>query len=92
MAPRHFGRGPDAQALERAGQEFHAFAAVLDETLAGRTWLVGDRLSYADFRVASVLPFAAEARLPLDGYRHIEDWHARLMDLDAWRSPFEGLD
>ena len=27
--------------------------------LAERTWLVGDRLSYADFRVASALPFAA---------------------------------
>ena len=59
--------------------------------LAERTWLVGDRLSYADFRVASALPFAARARLPLHQFTNVAGWHDRLNALDAWRDPFAGL-
>jgi glutathione S-transferase len=92
IAPRYFGRGPDPRALEQAGADFRTFATVLDDILASRTWLVGDRVTYADFRVASVLPFAAEARLPLAPHRHIVAWHDRLLALDAWRDPFDGLD
>lgn len=91
IAPRYFGRGPDPRALAQAA-DFHGFAAVLDGILADRTWLVGDRVTYADFRVASVLPFAAGAWLPLEPHRRIVAWHARLMELDAWRDPFDGLD
>jgi len=42
--------------------------------------------------VASVLPFAAEAKLPVGRHRNILKWHDRLNQLNAWRAPFEGLD
>jgi glutathione S-transferase len=64
---------------------------VLDAALAGRNWLVGDKLSYADFRVASALPFAAGAGLPLAEFPNVDRWHDRLLALEAWRAPFEGL-
>jgi glutathione S-transferase len=64
---------------------------VLEEVLASRTWLVGDRLTYADFRVATALPFAQAAKLPLETYGLIRAWHARLWALPAWRRPFDGL-
>lgn len=82
---------PDSGAIEAATGEFHRFARVLDSQLAGRAWLVDDRLSYADFRVATALPFAVQAQLPLDDYANIRNWHARLWKLPAWSSPFEGL-
>ena len=82
----------DEAAIEEATAEFHRFATVLDNALARRTWLVGDRLSYADFRVATALPFAEAARLPLAGYKQIMGWHDRLCQLSAWQNPFEGLD
>jgi len=71
--------------------EFATAASLLDQALRGRDWLVGGELSYADFRVASVLPFADIAGLPLANYPHVAAWHARLMQLDAWRDPFAGL-
>lgn len=40
-------------AIEEATADFHRFAGVLDDALSGRTWLVGDNPSYADFRVAT---------------------------------------
>jgi glutathione S-transferase len=63
---------------------------MLDDILADRVWLVGP--ADADFRVATALPFAEQARLPADGFSNIRRWHDRLMEIDAWRVPFEGLD
>lgn len=83
---------PDTEALREATGEFHRFAGVLEDALSTRTWLVGNALSYADFRVATPLPFAEAAKLPLQPYTHINGWHDRLCHLPAWKDPFEGLD
>jgi len=92
IVPRYFDRPVDRKVLDEAEADFRTFGAILDEHLADRTWLVGGALTYADFRVASVLPFAAEARLPLAPFRNIQAWYARLDAIDAWRDPFAGLD
>lgn len=78
-------------ALEEAEADFRQLGPILDDVLAGRDWLVGGRLSYADFRVATTLPFADAAGIPLNGYGNIRRWHDRLMQIDAWREPFAGL-
>jgi glutathione S-transferase len=52
---------------------------------------VGEELSYADFRVASALPFAEAAGLPLAEFQQMNRWHDQLLALDAWRAPFDGL-
>jgi glutathione S-transferase len=77
--------------LQEATGEFHRFAAVLDEFLSSRAWLVGERLSFADFRVATALPFAGISKLPVERYPHILAWHDRLRRIPAWDDPFEGL-
>jgi glutathione S-transferase len=92
VRPQIFNRPANDAALADAAAALHRFAPILDEILAGRTWLVHNRLSYADFRVASVLPFAGGAQLPVGGYRNIARWHDRLNEIDAWRAPFAGLD
>ena len=70
---------------------------MLDQLLASRTWLVGDRLSHADFRVASALPFATAAfataaGLPLAELPQMRRWHDQLLAIEAWRCPFAGLE
>lgn len=50
--------------------------AVLDEVLAGRTWLVGDRFTVADLNVASVLAIAAVAQIDLAAYPNVQRWLA----------------
>ncbi|TIU74544.1 MAG: glutathione S-transferase family protein, partial [Mesorhizobium sp.] len=49
-------------------------------------------ISYADFRMATFLPFNDAARLPLDDYPAIRRWYGRLEAIDAWRDPFQGLE
>ena len=81
----------EPQVLENALNDFRRFAAILDAHLGGRKWLVGDRISYADFRVATSLPFAAGAGLPLDEFPQVRRWNEQLLAIDAWRAPFAGL-
>ena len=88
---RSFMGGPDPGVVEDATNDFKRFAAILDSTLAGRDWLVGNKLSYADFRVASALPYAERGQIPLGTYANIRAWHDRLNQIDAWRDPFEGI-
>lgn len=92
VVPRYFAREPDEALAAAAEAELTPFTAVLDAALAGREWLVGEAPTYADFRVASALPFAAQAGIPLDGYANVLAWHARLERIEAWRDPFAGLD
>jgi glutathione S-transferase len=83
----------DPAKLEEALQEFRQFAAILDAHLAGRSWLLDDgELSYADFRVATSLPFAEKAGLPVAEFPNVARWHDSLMQLDAWREPFRDLE
>jgi glutathione S-transferase len=81
----------DPKVLEAALNDFRRFAAVLDAYLETRKWLVGDHVSYADFRVATSLPFATGAALPLAEFPHVRRWNEQLLAIDAWRAPFAGL-
>jgi glutathione S-transferase len=82
---------PDAAAVAQGMAGFHKHMPVLEAALQARDWLCGDSVSYADFRVATILRFHAEAGLPLADYPHAHAWHARLMQIDAWSDPFASL-
>jgi glutathione S-transferase len=88
VKPR-FGLGaPDPSAVEPALGWFRKFAAVLNDHLKGRQWLVGDGLTVADFSVAATLPYAEQARLPVDEFPEVRRWHDQLNEIEAWREPF----
>lgn len=78
--------------VEEGLAEFDSAAALLDKVLTDRDWLVGQTVSYADFRMACVLPYADLADLPLKRFANIMAWNARLFEIDAWADPFAGLD
>ncbi len=90
---RLYDQGPTDRAVLADGiARFHDAAPILDAHLAGRDWLVGDSPSYADFRMASFLPFNDIMRLPLADYPALAAWEARLRGLPFWDDPFAGLD
>ena len=82
---------PPEDELVKGEKDFRRHAVVLDAYLQNREWLVGDKISYADFRVGTFLPFASPAQIPIDEFQSIERWHNQLMELEAWRTPFAGL-
>ena len=90
---QRYALGPiDKERVEEGLRRFRAAAAILDAELSRREWLVGNSVSYADFRMATFLPFNDAARLPLDDYPSVARWYRQLDEIDAWRDPFKGLD
>jgi len=83
------GRGePDPSAVQEASDFFRKFAGVLDAHLATRDFLVGGKLSVADFSVGVLLPWAGEIDLPIEDFPNVVRWHGRMMTLPGWREPF----
>ncbi|HLQ17806.1 MAG TPA: glutathione S-transferase family protein [Tabrizicola sp.] len=86
----HIGpRGPEA--IAEGHRQFHESAPILELHLARRDWLTSGTPSYADFRMATFLPWNANMQLPLEDYPALAAWYARLEALSAWADPFEGL-
>ena len=76
---------PDAAFIARGEQNFARFAAVLDASLKGKTWLVGERLTIADFSVGGLVPSAERFGLPVKDFPDIVRWYRGLAALPAWR-------
>lgn len=90
---QRYAIGPvDDAAVARGLADFGRAARLLDSHLAGRDWLLDDGMSYADFRMAAILPFNDVARLPLSDFPAVAAWHGRLCELPFWTDPFAGLD
>ena len=79
------GGGPDPLELEKGARQVAQFAAVLEQHLAGRDWVVGDKLSLADFALAAPLMYTEQARLPVTQYPKLMAWFERIQQLDAWK-------
>lgn len=89
---QRYGLGPINQDKVEEGLDlFRTSAALLDAELSDREWLLGRSISYADFRMASFLPFNDAARLPLDDYPSVVRWYRRIEAIEAWSDPFKGL-
>ena len=94
VTKQRYGIGPVRQDVVRIGTERICLLGGHSGTASRRSGLARreQASTYADFRVACVLPFADLAGLPLADFPRVEAWHARLMEIPAWRDPFAGLD
>ena len=89
---QRYGFGPVDQDKVAEGEAmFHTSAKILNDHLEGRMHLLDSGLSYADFRMATFLPFNDVAGLPVADYPNLERWYEGLLKLSAWADPFQGL-
>jgi glutathione S-transferase len=80
------GLGPsDPAFIGRGEQNFARFAAVLNNSLQGRTWLTGERLTIADFSIGGLVPSAERLQLPIREFPEIVRWYEGLAALPAWQ-------
>ena len=82
----HSGEPADQALLDAAAPVFHRFAAVLNEHLGGRRWMVGDAPTLADISVAAPMHLHPAQRLPLESYPAILAWYERVASLDCWKA------
>jgi glutathione S-transferase len=76
---------PDAGKIEEALANFRRFAAVLNEHLDGKQYVVGDAMTLADLTLASSLMYAQPSEAPLAEFPNIQAWFSRISALDAWK-------
>ena len=84
-----FGIGPaDRESLKSAVPDLIRFAKVLDAHLEGRSEVACDRLTIADFQLASTATDWREAEMPFDTFPNIVRWLDRLSRVPAWVDPW----
>lgn len=79
---------PDRAALEGKADALQRSASVLDGHLAGRNYIACDRLTIADFQLASMATYWRESEMPLEGFQNVVAWIDRLMSMPAWADPW----
>jgi glutathione S-transferase len=81
----------DPAFISRGQQNFNRFAAVLNDSLKDKDWLVG-KLTIADFSVGGLVPSAERMGLPVGDFPEIVRWYKGLAALPAWREALAAKD
>jgi glutathione S-transferase len=79
---------PDTHSLTSKVPGLLRFANVLDAHLAGRAYVTCERLTIADFQLASMAAYWRESAMPLETSPHIVRWLDGLMRIPAWSDPW----
>ena len=64
----------DAKVIERAEKGLERPLAVLDQSLEGRDWLIGDAFSIADLNVAAVIALLGMVRFDYSAHSNVKRW------------------
>jgi glutathione S-transferase len=83
---------PDPAFVARGEQNFARFATVLNDSLKGKKWLIGDQLTIADFSVGAFVPSARRMELPVRNFPEIVRWYEGLAALPPWQDALAAKD
>jgi glutathione S-transferase len=86
---RTFVKDPDAGALAEFRRRAEAAWGVLNAHLAGRRYVVGERLTIADLSICGYLFWPEEIGVDWAAYPGIADWLARIRSEPRWEHPYE---
>ncbi len=78
------GSPADEEKRDGAMAQLRNLLAVLNAELHRKTYLVGDRLTVADFAVAGDFTHANNAHFPLNDYPNVARWLTAIEALPAW--------
>lgn len=75
---------PDQARVDQAKQDFYHYANILEKQLSGRDFITGEKVSLADYSVASMADFLDAAGVPYHSYPNMRAWLKRLETIPAW--------
>ena len=79
---------PDRPSLRDKVASVTRYAKVLDGWLAGRAHPACERLTIADFQLASMATYWRRAEMPLETFPNVVRWLDGLNELPAWANPW----
>lgn len=74
----------DTEKVAAATEDFHKYATVLDTHLEKKDFILGSKLSLADFSVAGFSEYFDTAKVPFRKYPNLVAWLERLDAIPAW--------
>lgn len=84
-----FGFGtPDTESLVQKVPDLMRYAKVLDDHLRDHTYIACNRLTIADFHLASMVTYWRESQMPIAFFPNLLRWVDRLMQIPAWANPW----
>ena len=87
MSVNHGGGPPDTQAIRAARSNIRYHLAYIGWLMRGRTWLAGERLSYADLAAAAHLSVADYlGDVPWNEDEGAKNWYARVKSRPSFRT------
>lgn len=86
---RTFDKSTDPAVLKFLRTRSEVAWGVVNAHLAGRTYVVGERLTVADLSMCGYLFFDDEIGVSWDDYPHLRDWLARIKSAPGWQHPYD---
>jgi glutathione S-transferase len=86
---RTFTKDPDPAVLKVFRTRAETAWGILDKHLAGREYVVADRLTIADLSLCGYLFFPDEIGVDWAHYPHVRDWLARIRGEPRWAHPYD---
>jgi glutathione S-transferase len=74
LEEKMFAEEPDQARIAAAEEQIKQPLTVLNDTMVGRDWLIGDAFSIADLNVASVLSLAGLVQFSVSEYANVDRW------------------
>ncbi len=86
---RTFVKNADPAVMAEYRKRAEIAWGVLNAQLAGRRYVVADRLTIADISICGYLFFEDEIGVDWSSYPNVKSWLARLKDEPRWKHPYE---
>ena len=84
--PRNGAGPPDARKVDDAREQLARYAPVLDQHLEGRTFLLGETLTLADYSLASLEPYPSLVPFDFSPFRNIDAYYKRMRQDASWKA------
>jgi glutathione S-transferase len=86
---RAFTKDPDPAVVAEFHRRAHSAWSVLDAHLAGRQYVVGDRLTIVDLSLCGYLFWPEEIGVDWNTHPNIRGWLARIRAEPRWVHPYQ---
>lgn len=83
---------PDAERVKQGEEQFRPLARLLDNELADRPFLAGDKVTLADFVVGGAATYLERGKFPIADFPHLQAWWQRLHEIPAWKETTPSAD
>lgn len=75
----------DPKVIAQSKEALMPLLRILDNSLAGKEYLVGNQFSLADLNVASVVHINTMVQNDISEFRNVHQWMQRLLDRSAFK-------